>query len=105
MASSLDDLQVEIQELVARVARLEAAYRAGGITAGGRDNTRESQEDEATKAFWGGVEVQITGVMKRPLSEPVDGGDRHNLARAELGCLQRIDALEAEVRSLRGEEP
>jgi hypothetical protein len=105
MALSLDDLQIEIQDLVARVARLEATYRAAGIATGGRDNTRQSQEAEATKAFWRGVEVQITGVMKRPLSEPVDGGDRHNLARAVLGCLQRVDALEAEIRSLRGEEP
>ncbi len=78
MALSLDDLQIEIQDLVARVARLEATYRAGGIATGGRDNTRQSQEA---------------------------GGDRHNLARAVLGCLQRVDALEAEIRSLRGEEP
>ncbi len=103
-ALGLDNLQVEIQDLVARIARLEAKYRTGGITTGGRDNALQSQDAEATKAFWRGMEVQITGVMKRPLSEPVDGGDRHNLARAVLGCLQRIDVLEAELRSSRGEE-
>ncbi len=74
MALSLHELQAEIQDLVVRVARLEAEYRAGGITAVERDNKLRSQDAEATKAFWGGEKALVARVMKRPLSEPVDGG-------------------------------
>jgi len=71
----------------------------------GRDDKLQSQDSEATKAFWRAEEALVARVMKRPLSEPVDGGDRHNLAKVVFGLLHRIDALEAEIRSLRGEEP
>ena len=105
MAFSLDDLQIEIQDLIARIAKLDATYLAGGNNAVERGNKLQSQDDEATKAFWRAEGVQISHVMKRPLSEPVDGGDRHNLAKAVLGLLRRIDALEGEISSLRGEAP
>jgi hypothetical protein len=103
LAFVLQRLEAAINDLQVRVLRLETRYQSDGIGSVGQGDP-DPQEVEATIAFWLGEEALITGVMKRQLSEPVDGGDRHNLAKVVLGLLQRLNRLEFQADKWRREE-
>lgn len=84
-----------LRDLHRRVQSLESMFVAGGVIGVGPGDRPDPQEIEAYIALWKAEEAQITRVMRRQLSEPVDPGDRHNLARAVLLLLHRVNQLEA----------
>jgi hypothetical protein len=101
-SSDFRDLQIAVKALSERVDRLEIGVRS---LAPGEGLEEDSQEVEAYVMSRRAEEHQIFGVMRRPLSEPVDPGDRHNVAKALWGLLQRTNELEDKLRLLASKLP
>jgi len=97
----LRELKQAADELSVRIHRLGAP----GLSAQASVTEEDSQEIEAYAAFLRAEEHLITLVMRRQLTEPVDPGDRHTIAKVVLGLLQRTNKLENQLRVLASKQP
>jgi hypothetical protein len=101
----LRELKQAADELSVRIHRLGAPGLSAQASVTGQESEEDSQEIEAYAAFLRAEEHLITLVMRRQLTEPVDPGDRHTIAKVVLGLLQRTNKLENQLRVLASKQP